>query len=168
MVQLDNEHFALFNFNLDNLARSHAEEEGRSIENGYIAELVVTVYPVGEYLRIEAVSAHCFVRSRCFKLFELSAYILKIYRRQYSARTLADRCASFEHQLLQLFGKPLVRSADASFEEFHNGGREVQNIALSIYIFFRQVVLYHEECHVTDNLEDGVTLIKSPNIMDTR
>ena len=83
MVQLDNEHFALFNLNLDNLARSHAEEEGRSIENGYIAELVVTIYPVGKYLRIEAVSAHCFVRSRCFQLLELSAYILKIYRRQY-------------------------------------------------------------------------------------
>ena len=152
VVQLDNEHFALFNLNLDNLARSHAEEEGRSIENGYIAELVVTVYPVGEYLRIEAVSAHCFVRGRCFQLFELSTYILKIYRRQYCARTLADRCTSFEYQLLQLFGEALVWSADASFEEFHNGGREVQNIALSVNVFFRQVVLHHEECHITDNL----------------
>ena len=152
MVELDNEHLALLDFNLDNLARSHAEEEGRRVENGYIAKFVVAVYPIGEYLRIEAVCADSLVSGRCFQLLELSTDILEINRRQHCARTLADSLATFEHDLLQLFREALVRSADAAFEEFYDRCREVQHIALSINVFLGEVVLHHEQCHIANNL----------------
>ena len=52
---------------------------------------------------------------------------------------------------MQLFREALVRHTDTTFEEFYNGSREVQHISLGVNILLTQVILYHEQSHITDD-----------------
>ena len=44
----------------------------------------------------------------------------------------------------------MIRNADTAFKKFHYRSREIEYVTFSIDIFFAEIVLYHEESHITD------------------
>lgn len=61
------------------------------------------------------------------------------------------RFGSAKDDVLEFFRESAVRNAELAVEEINNGLREIECCALFIDVFFGQVVLNHEECHIADN-----------------
>ena len=84
-------------------------------------------------------------------IFQFLADGFEISRFKQLARTLCQRLLAFQDDLLEFFREALVREAQTAFEEFYDRLGEIEGIALFINIFFRQVVLYHVQRHITDD-----------------
>ena len=151
MDQLDDDHFALFNFHVHFLADSHAEEEGRCIQHAYVAVFLAAGHPLFEHIGIEAVGGNRFVRGGRVHGFQFFPHLFKINGRQHGARALADGFFSLQHNLLQAFREAAVGCADTAFKELDDRFREVHGIAVGIHILFRDLVLHHVQGHVADD-----------------
>ena len=129
----------------------HAEEERWCIENADIAVFLDCFVEVLEDFRILAVSVDVFVFMLIAGIGQFLADGFEIGRSQALARTFCQGFLALQDDFLEFFREALIRNADTAFEEFDDGLREVEDVTFIIDILFRQIVLDHEQGHITDD-----------------
>ena len=149
IIKANEEHLAFIDVDADFFTDFHAEEIGRRIKEREVAILMIAIHVVGEDFRIDAVGGDIFFAGRDVLLlhFHLDFFKVDILRLAFEVRLL-----SAQDDLLEFFREAAIRDAELAVEEVDNGLREVEGISLFIDILLGQMVLYHEECHIADNL----------------
>ena len=149
IIKANEEHLAFIDVDADFFTDFHAEEIGRRIKEREVAILMIAVHVVGEDFRIDAVGGDIFFAGRDVLLFHfhLDFFKVDILRLAFEVRLL-----SAQDDLLEFFREAAIRDAELAVEEVDNGLREVEGISLFIDILLGQMVLYHEEGHIADDL----------------
>ena len=147
-VKTDKEHLSFFYIHSDFLARFHAKEERRRIQDGQVAILMIAVHIITENFRINTVRGNIF-----FPRGHMPALHFCFHRGEVHILRMRFQMGFFpaQNNLLQLFRESAVRNTQFPIKEINHGLREIKGRPLLINIFFRQMVLHHEECHITDH-----------------
>ena len=113
--------------------RVHTEEEGRGVQNGQVAELLVSSYVVAEYLRIDAVGRNVIIADWNFLVIHFLNDLVEIH---ISRLAFQMRFSAAENNLLQIFRESAIWNTELAVKEVNYRKREVDGIAMIINIFF--------------------------------